>query len=177
MSLRLYLNAIRATLVATLCLQEFATQTSERRNTVAPEIETQQQPELLLNSVIIHRNAREKCLIEASINSVRVSFTLRVVDEITRYICEKLVRFIQLRAELFVVLRRTSVKGYDFSLLITNRHLIEFDKHRLIDFALQMMEDIDKEVAELTFFPHSRARIAVQEFLSEFTPIEAEGNS
>jgi len=108
MSLRLYHNAIRSTLEAALCLSEFASQQTERQ--AAPEVEMQQDHELLLNPVVISRSHSEKVLIEASINSVRVSLAIKIADQLERYICEKMVRFVNLRAEFFVILRRTPLK-------------------------------------------------------------------
>jgi len=66
-----YLNAIRATLTAAMCLENFASQVVERHN--KPEVEARQNKELLMNPLIISRNKNEKTLIEASINSIGVS--------------------------------------------------------------------------------------------------------
>ncbi|KAI7996797.1 Actin-related protein 2/3 complex subunit 4 [Camellia lanceoleosa] len=39
--------------------------------------------------------------------------------------------------------------GYDISFLITNYHREDMRKNKLIDFIVQFMEDIDKEISEL----------------------------
>ncbi len=54
---------------------------------VAPEIEFQENPELLLPSTLITNDSLgggggEACLVEPSINSVRVSFQLRVAEDL-----------------------------------------------------------------------------------------------
>jgi hypothetical protein len=66
--------------------------------------------ELLLNPVIISRNEKEKVLIEASINSVRVSIAIKQADEIEKILCHKFMRFMMMRAENFVVLRRKPIE-------------------------------------------------------------------
>lgn len=79
----------------------------ERHN--KPEVEVQTSKELLLNPVVVSRNERERVLIEGSINSVRVSIAIKQSDEIDRIICRKFMRFIMMRAEEFVILRRKPV--------------------------------------------------------------------
>ncbi|KAF3963293.1 hypothetical protein CMV_012304 [Castanea mollissima] len=77
-TLRLYLTCIRNTLEAAMCLQNFPCQEVERHN--KPEVELKTSPELLLNPVLICRNEAEKCLIETSINSLRISLKGFVVS-------------------------------------------------------------------------------------------------
>lgn len=62
--------------------------------------------ELLLNPVTICRNEQEKCLIETSVNSVRVSIAVKQADEIETILCHKFTSFLMQRAEQFVVMRR-----------------------------------------------------------------------
>ena len=95
---------IRATLKASLCLQNFPSQVVERHN--KPEIETRQCKELMLNPICICRNENEKCLIEPSVNSLRVSICIKQADEIEQILCHKFARFLMQRAEQFVILRR-----------------------------------------------------------------------
>jgi hypothetical protein len=66
--------------------------------------------ELLLTPVIISRNEKEKVLIETSINSVRISIAVKQADEIERILCHKFMRFMMMRAENFIVLRRKPVE-------------------------------------------------------------------
>ena len=66
--------------------------------------------ELLLNSVIVSRTENEKCLIESSINSVRVSIKIKQQDEIEQILCHKFTRFLMQRAEQFVIMRRKAVE-------------------------------------------------------------------
>ena len=65
--------------------------------------------EVILQPVVISRNENEKVLIEASINSLRFSIKIKQADDIERILCHKFTRFMMMRAENFVVLRRKPV--------------------------------------------------------------------
>nr|XP_055069369.1 actin-related protein 2/3 complex subunit 4 isoform X1 [Misgurnus anguillicaudatus] len=165
-TLRPYLNAVRATLQAALCLENFSSQVVERHN--KPEIEVRSSKELLLQPVVISRNDKEKVLIEGSINSVRVSIAVKQADEIEKILCHKFMRFMMMRAENFFILRRKAVEGYDISFLITNFHTEQMYKHKLVDFVIHFMEEIDKEISEMKLSVNARARIVAEEFLKNF---------
>lgn len=103
-------------------------------------------PEVLLTPLLISRNASEQVLIEPSINSVRLSIRIKQADEIERILSHKFTRFLMMRAEGFVILRRVPVKGYDISFLVTNKNVEEMMKHKLVDFVIQ---------SSFTFLPSS----------------------
>lgn len=94
-------------------------------------------PEVLLTPLLISRNASEQVLIEPSINSVRLSIRIKQADDIERILAHKFTRFLMMRAEAFVILRRVPVKGYDISFLVTNRNVEEMMKHKLVDFIIE----------------------------------------
>jgi predicted nucleotidyltransferase len=100
----------------------------------------------------VARNENEKVLIEPSVNSVRVSIRIKQADEIEQILVHKFTRFLTQRAESFFILRRKAVKGYDISFLITNTHTEEMLKHKLVDFIIQFMEEVDKEISEMKLF-------------------------
>lgn len=112
--------------------------------------------------MVVSRNENEKVLIEASINSVRVSIKIKQADEVERLLVRKFMRFLMMRAESFVVLRRKPVEGYDISFLVTNFHTESMYKHKLVDFIIQFMEDVDKEVSEMKLSLNARARIVAE---------------
>jgi actin related protein 2/3 complex subunit 4 len=159
---------VRSTLTAALALSNFASQASERHN--VPEIEAASSPEVLLNPLIVARNDNEKVFIEPSINSVRISIKIKQADEIENILVHKFTRFLTQRAEAFFILRRKPIKvcsmnfasirmvlteliqGYDISFLITNYHTEEMLKHKLVDFIIEFMEEVDKEVSEMKLF-------------------------
>ncbi|ESQ56245.1 hypothetical protein EUTSA_v10026384mg [Eutrema salsugineum] len=169
--LRLYLACIKNTLEAAMCLQNFPCQEVERHN--KPEVELKYvrcmtSPELLLNPVLICLNEAEKCLIETSINSLRISLKVKQADELENILTKKFLRFLSMRAEAFQVLRRKPVQGYDISFLITNYHCEEMQKQKLIDFIVQFMEDIEKEITELKISVNTRGKLVATEFLKQF---------
>ncbi|KAI1278856.1 ARP2/3 complex 20 kDa subunit [Xylaria sp. FL0933] len=163
-SLRPYLQCVRSSVTAALCLSNFASQTAERHN--VPEIEAQTSPEVLLTPLVIARNENEKVLIEPSVNSVRISIKIKQADEIETILVHKFTRFLTQRAEAFFILRRKPIKGYDISFLITNFHTEEMLKHKLVDFIIQFMEEVDKEISEMKLFLNARARFVAESFLT-----------
>ncbi|ESO88884.1 hypothetical protein LOTGIDRAFT_204359 [Lottia gigantea] len=165
-TLKPYLNAVRNTVTAAMCVQNFDSQVVERHN--KPEVETKSSKELLLQPVIISRNEKEKVLIEGSINSLRISIAIKQADEIEKILCHKFMRFMMMRAENFFILRRKPVDGYNISFLITNFHSEQMYKHKLVDFLITYMEEIDKEINEMKLAVNSRARISAEEFLKHF---------
>jgi actin related protein 2/3 complex subunit 4 len=109
-TLKPYLNAVRSTLTAALCVENFESQVVERHN--KPEVEVRSSKELLLTPVVVSRNEKEKVLIEGSVNSIRVSIAIKQADEIEKILCKKFMRFMMMRAEHFFVLRRKPVEVY-----------------------------------------------------------------
>mmetsp|Transcript_33849 Transcript_33849/g.40938 ORF Transcript_33849/g.40938 Transcript_33849/m.40938 type:complete len:171 (+) Transcript_33849:268-780(+) len=166
-TLRPYLTCVRNTLTAALCIQNFPCQQVERHN--RPEVEYQNSKELLLSPILICRTEHEKCLIEPSINSVRISVKVKQADELEQILTAKFTSFLQQRAEAFRIMRRKPIEGYDISFLITNTHSEEMYQHKLVDFVCQFMEDIDKEISELKLSVNTRGRQVASEFLQAFT--------
>ncbi|RUS15432.1 ARP2/3 complex 20 kDa subunit-domain-containing protein, partial [Endogone sp. FLAS-F59071] len=195
-TLRPYLTAVRSTLTAALCLENFPSQVVERHN--KPEIEARTSPETLLNPLIVSRNENERVLIETSVNSLRISIAIKKVDDIERLLCHKFMRFLMQRADNFVILRRMPIQmsaakpamqnkrhlqlnlrivfyhypqrvsqGYDISFLITNAHTEQMYKHKLVDFVIQFMEEVDKEISEMKLSLNARARIVAESYLSQ----------
>ncbi len=108
-------------------------------------------------------------LIEGSINSCRISIAVKQSDELEAILSTSLLRFLAQRAEEFKVLRRVPVAGYDISFLITHVHVEEMYKHKLVDFIIAFMEEIDKEVSELKLAVNTRGRVVATDFLRGFT--------
>ncbi|KAI9596691.1 hypothetical protein BDF19DRAFT_438328 [Syncephalis fuscata] len=165
-TLRPYLAAVRSTLTAALCLENFSSQVVERHN--KPEVEANSSKEVLLNPVCISRNENERVLIEPSINSVRISIRVKQADEIEAILCHKFTGFLTQRAEPFVILRRKPIEGYSISFLITNFHTQQMYKHKLVDFIIQFMEEVDKEISEMKLSLNVRARTVAESFLLQF---------
>lgn len=155
---------MRASLTSALTLQNFASQVVERHN--IPEVEAQWTPEAKLVPLTVSRNEHEHVLIEPSVNSMRLSIKIKQADEIEQVLCHKFTRFLMQRAESFVVLRRKPVPGYDISFLITNTHTETMLKHKLVDFIIEFMEEVDKEISEMKLSLNARARIVAESYLS-----------
>ena len=154
-------------MTAAMCLQNFGCQEVERHN--KPEVEVGKSPEVVLNPVVISRNEGERVKIEPSINSMRVSIKIKQADVLEEVLVAKFMRFLMQRAERFVVLRRKPIEGYDISFLITNNHTETMFKHKVVDFVIQFMEDIDKEVSEMKLGVNSRGRVVATKFLEQFS--------
>jgi hypothetical protein len=163
---RRYLNTVRSTLDAALCLRNFPSQLVERHN--KPEVEVRGSKELLLNPITIARTDQERCLIEGSVNSVRVSFAIKQADEIEKILCHKFTRFLAQRSEQFVIMRRKPCPGYSISFLITHSHLERMWKEKLVDFVITFMEEINKEISAMRIALNARARVVAETFLQDF---------
>ncbi len=142
-----YLKQIRDTLDATFNLRYFPSQLVERQT--HPEVEFQDNPKLLMNPLVISKSEQERCLIEASVNSVRVSISIKKNQEIEILLTHMLERFLSLRADKFQILRKKPVDGYDYSFLVTDEHLQKYKKEELVNFILEFIQGIDKEINDM----------------------------
>ena len=100
-----------------LNLRYFPSQLVERQT--HPEVEFQDNPKLLMKPLVILRSDKEKNVVEASVNSVRISINIKKNLEIEELLTHMLDRFLSLRADKFLILRKKPIEGYDFSFLIT----------------------------------------------------------
>jgi len=83
---------------------------------------------------------------------VRISIRVKQADETEAILMHKFSRFLSQRAESFFILRRKPIAGYDISFLITNTHTERLLKHKLVDFVIEFMEEVDKEISEMKLF-------------------------
>lgn len=90
--------------------------------------------------VTISKSEKEHCLIEGSINSVRVSIAIKKSSETEVLLTHMLERFMALRADKFEIFRKVPISPeYDFSFLITDDHLQRFKKEELLNFILEFI--------------------------------------
>lgn len=125
---------------AAVCIRNFPSQVVERHN--KPEVEVKyvslytvsfrkyieftylfvinfrQSKELTLNPLIVSRSEKESCLIEASVNSVRVSIRIKQADDIEEILCHKFTRFLMQRSEQFLIMRRKAIEVRGIRLLL-----------------------------------------------------------
>ena len=118
-----------------------------------------------MRPLTICKSDQEKCYIESSINSVRVSITIKKNQEIEILLTHMLERFLALRADKFQILRKKPAhQGYDFSFLITEDHLEKYKKEELINFILEFIQGIDKEINDMKLAIINQTRIAAAFF-------------
>ena len=114
---------------------------------------------------MICKSDQEACLIESSINSVRISIKIKKGMEIEHLLTRMLERFMSLRADRFEIFRKKPAhEGYDFSFLISAAHLLVYRKEELINFVLEFVAGIDKEINELKLDVINSARFAANFF-------------
>jgi actin related protein 2/3 complex subunit 4 len=119
----------------------------------------------MLKTMTVARSDLEKCLIESSINSVRVSVSIKKNQEIEVLLTHMLERFLSLRADKFAIMRKKPAhEGYDFSFLVTDEHLVKFKKEELINFILEFIGGIDKEINDMKLAIINQSRIAAAFF-------------
>ena len=162
-ALQAYLKTIKDTLDSTLNLRFFPSQLVERQT--HPEVEFQDNPKLLMKPLTICRSDQEKVLIESSINSVRISVCIKKNQEIEILLTHMLDRFLSLRADKFQIMRKKPAhEGYDFSFLVTDYHLQKYKKCELINFILEFIGGIDKEINDMKLTIINQSRIAAAFF-------------
>ena len=131
-----------------------------------------------MKPILICRTDRERCLIEPSINSLRVSIKIKQADEMERVLCRNFSRFLMQRAESFTILRRKPLEvsspslvlleGYDISFLITYSILENYDREKMISFIIDFMEGIDSEISAMKIGVNARARSVAAQFMRRF---------
>ena len=77
-----------------------------------------------MQPIVISKNDTECCMIEGSINSCRISFSIKKGD-VEILLTKMLGRFFATRADKFKIMRRVphNKEKFDFSFLITEDHL------------------------------------------------------
>ena len=127
---------------------------------------------LVLNPVMIARTAQEYFFIEPSINSVRVSFVFKKPAPLDKLVVSKISSFFQKRAETLFIVRKKPIDGYDLTFLITNFHLEKFDKKRLIDWIIDFVDSIAKDINEIKLNLNTQSRIAATFFVKMMATVD-----
>lgn len=159
-----YLSEIRNALTLGLCIRNFSSVKVERHN--KPQVEVHENPNLLQPPILLKRSEQEKTLIEPSINSLRVSICLKKSREVDELLTDMFMRFLMLRADSFIILRRKPIEGYDISFLVVHSHLEEMLLDPLVTFILHFLQEIDREINEMKLSVNTRARIAATNFIT-----------
>lgn len=171
-----YLNEVRAELEG--CLPRLATKKNHQIDDditpshlpFRPHVELPHKYPVVCQDII--RNDKEKCLLESSLNSIRISFSLRqghsTADPIEKAICSKYIRFFQQRAEQYGILRRKAVPGYTISFLITSSHLQKYGSEQILDCVLSFCAQVDREFSDVKISLNAHSRLVAAEFLKSF---------
>ena len=101
---------------------------------------------MLNEPILICKGDQDACLIESSVNSVRVSIKVKKGKDIEVLLTGILGRFMALRADKFEIFRKKPIDGYDFSFLISSSHLLVYRKEEIINFILNFVSGIRKEI-------------------------------
>jgi actin related protein 2/3 complex subunit 4 len=119
---------------------------------------------------VVARSEEEKCLIEASINSVRISIRIKKAGELEELLSHLFERFISLRADKFGIMRKKpAYPEYDFSFLIIEEHLEKMKKEQIINFILEFMQGIEKEINEMKIAINTQSRLAAGYFMKSIS--------
>ena len=162
-----YLTIIRDTLDQALCIQNFPSQIYEKIN--RPQVEVDESAELVNQPVLITRNEEEKVEIQSSINSVQVHISLKKHADIERLIISIYAKYLMNRANKLNLLRKIPKKGYDISFLITNYHLENYRKEDVIDFIVEFIQDLVKEVTDMKMTVNSQSRFVTTYLMEQLT--------
>mmetsp|Transcript_1912 Transcript_1912/g.3059 ORF Transcript_1912/g.3059 Transcript_1912/m.3059 type:complete len:171 (-) Transcript_1912:28-540(-) len=160
-----YLDDIKKALDSALNIRNFPSQREERHN--KPEVETRKCKELLLPPIKLTRSKYEETLIEPSINSTRISLRIKKVDDLEKLLSGMFMRFLMVRADQFIILRRVPVPEYDISFLIIHTHMEQLYKGKLIDFIITFLKEIEKEINDMKLSVNARARMAAINFMTD----------
>lgn len=160
-----YLALIRDTLMYTLCLRNFPSQKYEKIN--RPQVEVEENSELVNKPIVITRSEDEKVLIESSINSVRVSVVIKKHADIEKLIVGIYTKFLMNRANRLNLFRKVPREGYDISFLITNFHLEFYKKEEIIDYIVEFVQDFVKEVTDMKLTVNSQSRFSSTHFMEQ----------
>lgn len=161
-----YLAIIRDTLLYTLCLRDFPSQKYEK--IIRPQVEVEENSELVNKPIVITRSEDEKVLVESSINSVRVSVCIKKHSDLEKLMVSIYTKFLMNRANKLNILRKKPVKDYDISFLITNYHLEIYKKEDIINFIVNFIQDFVKDITDMKLTVNSQARFSTTNFMSHF---------
>ncbi|KAM3144252.1 hypothetical protein pb186bvf_003714 [Paramecium bursaria] len=168
MALQSYTDAIRKTLEATLTIRPFPSEIIEKQS--KPEVELKgYNPKTKLLSwqpIYICRSDKERCLIETSINSTRVSLSIKQLDDVDKLIAEKLAKYLAVRADQFEIIRRKPIAGYDISFLILDTHIEKYNVQGIIGFIIEFVGEIDKDISDIKLNINTQSRIAASCFVN-----------
>ena len=160
-----YLCIIRDTLDFALDIRNFPSQIYEKIN--RPQVEVRENDELLMKPITICRNEEEKIEIEPSINSVRVNFVVKKHAYLEELLINIYSRFLMNRANQLNILKKKPKDGFDITFLITNVHLETYKKESIIDFIVDFIQELEKEINEMKLMVNTQFRFSSTHFMEK----------
>lgn len=162
-----YLAIIRDTLDYALCLKNFPSQIYEKIN--RPQVEVVESKELVNKPIIISRSEEERVEIESSINSVKVNIVIKKHGDLEKLIVNIYTKYLMNRADKYNILRKKPKDSYDISFLITNYHLENYKKEEIIDFIVEFVQDLVKEVTDMKMTVNTQSRFVTTYLMEQLT--------
>jgi actin related protein 2/3 complex, subunit 4 len=164
-SLKPFLAILRDTLDYALNLRNFPSQIYEKIN--RPQVEVSESLELLNNPIIISKNEDEKIEIEPSINSVRINIVIKKHADLEELLMGIYSNYLMNRADKLHILRKKAKEGFDISFLVTNYHLENYKKEEIIDYIVEFVQDLSKEITEMKLIVNSQSRLVSTNFMEQ----------
>jgi actin related protein 2/3 complex subunit 4 len=164
-SLKPFLAILRDTLDYALNLRNFPSQIYEKIN--RPQVEVKESLELLNNPIIISKNEDEKIEIEPSINSVRINIVIKKHADLEDLLMGIYSNYLMNRADKLHILRKKAKEGFDISFLVTNYHLENYKKEEIIDYIVEFVQDLSKEITEMKLIVNSQSRLVSTNFMEQ----------
>ena len=164
-SLKPYLAILRDTLDFALNLRNFPSQIYEKIN--RPQVEVKESLELLNNPIVLCKNEDEKIEIEPSINSVKINIVIKKHADLEDLLVGIYSNYLMNRADRLNILRKKAKDGYDISFLVTNYHLENYKKEEIIDYIVEFVQDLSKEITEMKLIVNSQSRLVSTYFMEQ----------
>lgn len=170
-SLAPYLGQVRSVLERSLPSMECYS-SSTQSYPIRPHVELRSGP-VTSDFVLRPRSTKERCLVESSSNSIRVSFLFKQQnrddgDPIEKSILSKYMKFFQQRADQYVILRRKPLDGYSISFLVLNKHVAKYGQEAILQTILDFVSQLDRECSHVKISVNARARLVATEFMKAF---------
>jgi len=160
-----FLSILKDTLDFAFNLRNFPSQIYEKIN--RPQVEVKENLELLNNPIMICKNEEEKIEIETSINSCRVNIAIKKHADLEELLMSIYSNFLMNRADKLNILRKKAKDGFDISFLVTNFHLEMYKKEEIIDYIVEFVQDISKEITEMKLIVNSQSRLVSTYFMEQ----------
>lgn len=161
-----YLSAVRSALTKAYSFNPDL----DKEGPPRPIVELRKPIEFLYDDIEI-TNGSEKCLIESSTNSLRISFLFKYEDSdlVDKILGRKFSSFFMKRADDLVIFRRKPLDGFSVSFLLLPSHTNMLEsKEKVIDLIIRFVEEVDKEVSALKLDINTSSRMIATTFLKQF---------